>query len=664
MPSLCHLCTYLLPFSLARATKKSVETGIRMSSAPSPKSDDTSINAPKDNRFPEGIPYIVGNEGAERFSFYGMRQILYIYLTSLFVGFAVESTVAPEMLANAKVQATQWTHLFMAGVYLFPMIGAILADRLFGKFRVILWVSMIYCAGHAVLAIGGRAGEMGNLGLAETAMIAGLILISLGSGGIKPCVSANVGDQFTSRNAHLVTRIFQVFYFMINFGSFFASLLTPWLFKKYGAEVAFGVPGILMGVATIVFWMGRKRFIRVPPKPGGKLGLMDFSASTLLASPLLVFVGLGTGVAEEIVQAAMGPEAGAVMKSLQHVMNTYWHFALGAAVAFIAGAVLFFFRQKLQEDNGFLSLLTYCIRHRRTRKPGEDFWTPARLKFGEEAADGPPAVFRIIVVFSMVSVFWALFDQHSSTWVEQAKAMNLTLVVPHLLWYWWVLPATIAASIGGALWLFLWVSNKPLQKRTVLIGLAVLGLWGLGVAVAQMMNGGTSTIHLLPAQISALNPLMVMAIIPLLNILIYKPAERRGRPLKPLMRMTIGLFLASVAFATVAVLQSRIETAGQGNVHVLWQCIPYLLITTAEVLVSVTGLEFAYTQAPRAMKSTIMGFWLLCVTFGNVLVAFLAPLQKLSLTTFFWLFAGLMALAAIIFTVLASRYKGKTYMQG
>jgi POT family proton-dependent oligopeptide transporter len=82
------------------------------------------------------------------------------------------------------------------------------------------------------------------------------------------------------------------------------------------------------------------------------------------------------------------------------------------------------------------------------------------------------------------------------------------------------------------------------------------------------------------------------------------------------------------------------------------------------VLVSVTGLEFAYTQAPRSMKSTMMGFWLLCVTFGNVLVAFLAPMEQiLELSEFFFVFTGLMALAAVIFAVLAFFYKGKTYLQ-
>jgi POT family proton-dependent oligopeptide transporter len=166
------------------------------------------------------------------------------------------------------------------------------------------------------------------------------------------------------------------------------------------------------------------------------------------------------------------------------------------------------------------------------------------------------------------------------------------------------------------------------------------------------------------AQLSALNPLFVMIVIPALNLLVYGPLRARGIEIKPLQRMTAGMFLAAGAFAAAAVLQGAIQTSGLGQVHALWQVIPYFIMTVAEVLVSITGLEFAYTQAPRAMKSTIMSFWLLCVTFGNLLVAFLAPLQKtVTLSSFFWLFAALMVGAAAIFLVLASFYRGKTYLQ-
>jgi proton-dependent oligopeptide transporter, POT family len=156
-----------------------------------------------------------------------------------------------------------------------------------------------------------------------------------------------------------------------------------------------------------------------------------------------------------------------------------------------------------------------------------------------------------------------------------------------------------------------------------------------------------------------------MMIIPALNVLVYAPLRRRGFEVRPLQKMTVGMFIAAAAFAAAALLQAAIERVGSGHVHAVWQTIPYLLITTAEVLISITGLEFAYTQAPRAMKSTIMSFWLLCVTFGNLLVAFLAPLQtSLPLSQFFWLFAGLMAAAAILFSIIAYSYKGKSYLQG
>ncbi len=613
----------------------------------------------RDDRFPPGIPFIVGNEAAERFSFYGMRQILYVYLVGLFSNFGVETQI-PE---TAKVHATQVAHLFYAGAYLFPLIGAILADRVLGKYRVIFWVSLLYVFGHGTLAIAGRFGALGQIEPAKAAMFAGLFLIALGSGGIKPCVSANVGDQFGPRNAHLVARIFQIFYFTVNFGSFFASLLTPWLYAHVSPEVAFGVPGILMALAAIVFWCGRNRFVRVPPQPGGKLGLLDFLASSLMTMPLLVGLYVTLQVSEPLINTLIKSGAGTFGHVFLDVLAQYGAFGLGALICFVAGAWVAHRRQQIKQDTGFVAVLLYSFQHRRERASDEDFWSPARRAFGETAADGPPAVLRIIVVFSMVSMFWALFDQYSSTWVQQARDMALTLHVPTHIWYDWLVPAALASVLFGGVALFLWIANKAVSKKTVLAALGVLVAWGLVAAAFQFSHGGESDIVLLPAQISAVNPLFVMLIIPLLNFGVYIPLERRGRPLPPLKRMTIGMFVAGFSFVAVALIQMRIDVVGRGQVNVLWQLIPYFIITTAEVLVSVTGLEFAYTQAPRAMKSTIMGFWLLCVTAGDALVAFLAPLQALSQATFFWTFAGLMALAATAFAALAARYRGRTYLQ-
>lgn len=619
--------------------------------------------------FPPGIPFIVGNEGAERFSYYGMRAILKTYLAALYLHFAAPSIAGELATKAANSKATAVTHLFMAGVYAFPMIGALLADRLLGKYPVIFWLSLVYCAGHGTLAIAGRFGAWENWWVAEYLFYAGLVLIAIGSGGIKPCVSANVGDQFTEKNKDLVTQVFQIFYFIINFGSFFSTAMTPILKSSFGPEVAFGVPGVMMGIATIVFWIGRKRFVRVPPNPGGKLGLLDMAASTLFFTPIIAIIAAVFVVAHGFEAPARGDLSATafygiyVRQYLSFLAHHSWHFFAIAGVLVLMGVLLFRIRQKRQHDTGFLPMLLYALRHRGERKPGEGLFSTVRAKFGDEVAEGPPAVLRIIVVFSMVSVFWALFDQHASTWITQAQSMKLVMRVPHYLWRFATLGTVFGALFGGV-WLFSWVANKRLPAKVTRGVLGAFAVAGIGCAIADLVVRRWDEQRLMAEQLSALNPLMVMMIIPLLNLLVYKPLEKRGRAARPLQKMTVGMFLSAIAFVSAALLQQRIEAAGPQHVHVLWQVVQYVIMTTAEVLVSVTGLEFAYTQAPRKMKSTIMGFWMLCVTFGNVLVAFLAPLETiLDLSQFFWMFAGLMTAAALVFAILAYFYKGKTYLQ-
>ncbi len=203
---------------------------------------------------PPGIQYIIGNEAAERFSFYGMRTILVVFMAQ-YLHFMDGSGGRP-LSGN---EAVEYYHQFASWVYFTPLGGALLADIFFGKYRTILSLSVVYCLGHAALAC------MGSYGHSALWLGAGLVLICLGSGGIKPCVSAHVGDQFGKSNHHLLSRIYNWFYFSINFGSFFSTLLTPWLLENYGPHWAFGVPGVLMAIATFMFWLGRNRFVHIPP---------------------------------------------------------------------------------------------------------------------------------------------------------------------------------------------------------------------------------------------------------------------------------------------------------------------------------------------------------------------------------------------------------------
>ena len=150
-------------------------------------STSTESEVVKSDKYPAAIPYIIGNEAAERFSFYGMKSILVTFLAAQFFN----PTHNPLFQTLAELKASEQVHFFVALAYSMPMVGAIMADWFFGKFRVILYVSIVYCIGHGFLALFDES---------ISGFTWGLILIGIGAGGIKSCVSANVGDQFDKTN--------------------------------------------------------------------------------------------------------------------------------------------------------------------------------------------------------------------------------------------------------------------------------------------------------------------------------------------------------------------------------------------------------------------------------------------------------------------------------
>ena len=140
-----------------------------------------------------------------------MRAILVVFMTKHLLNSSGELDLMTDP------EARRWFHLFVAGVYFFPFLGALLSDIFLGKYRTILTLSVVYCLGHFALAINET-----RLGLAV-----GLTLIAVGSGGIKPCVCAHVGDQFGKTNKDLIETVYSCFSSAIHVGSFTATLLTP-----------------------------------------------------------------------------------------------------------------------------------------------------------------------------------------------------------------------------------------------------------------------------------------------------------------------------------------------------------------------------------------------------------------------------------------------------
>ena len=430
-------------------------------------------------RMPPGVGYLVANEGAERFSYYGMRAILVVFMT----GMLMNAEGDLDLMGEAEAKAAY--HLFASAVYFFPFLGAILADAVWGKYRTIILLSLVYCAGHVALAV-----DHTRLGLAV-----GLTLIAVGSGGIKPCVSANLGDQFSSSNARLLPRAFSWFYFAINLGAFGSMLLTPWLLEHYGPGWAFGVPGLLMFLATGIFFAGRRQYVHIPPA--------------------------GWSIVDE-----------------------------------------------LKDPQSWRAILKLCG------------------------------------IYVFVAFFWSLYDQTSSAWVLQAQHMDR-----HWL---------------GVEWL--------------------------------------------PSQIQAVNPILILVLIPLFSYVIF-PALHAFITLTPLRKISIGLFMAVMAFAISASIE--IQIVGGAEPSIMWQLLAFFVITISEVLVSITCLEFSYTQAPLKLKSLVMGLFLLSVSLGNAFTALVNYwIQQADGTVllegpdYYWFFAGVMFVVASLFLFVARGYQEEAYLHG
>lgn len=498
-------------------------------------------------RIPRQIRYIIGNEGCERFSFYGMRNILTVFLVTSLLQYLPES----ERAGAAK----DVFHTFVIGVYFFPLLGGWLADRFLGKYHTIFWLSLVYCAGHLCLALfeSSRPG-----------FYTGLFLIALGSGGIKPCVAAFVGDQFDQTNKHRAKVVFDAFYWIINFGSFFASLLMPIFLRRFGPAVAFGIPGALMFVATVVFWFGRNHYVMIPPTPPDPHSFLRV-AGTALAAGTAGRILAATGVALGLLAFLFTPTFGFVVSFCS---------ALVAVITFGGAGVW------LQID-------------------------AARSHHPDEAVAGVRSVLRVLVLFALVTPFWSLFDQKASTWVLQANAMD-----------------------------------KPDWFQS--------------------------------SQMQALNPLLVMLLIPFNNLVLYPALKRFGVEMTALRRMTAGIAFSGLAWVVVGGMQVVLDRGHAFSIT--WQVLPYALLTLGEVLVSATGLEFAYSQAPPSMKGALMSFWNLSVTIGNLWVLVVNAAVKNSTVTdlidstgfgvtafqmfFFAVFAFLAALA---FGLVARSYRVVDY---
>uniref|UniRef100_A0A8C4FDB1 Solute carrier family 15 member 2 n=1 Tax=Dicentrarchus labrax TaxID=13489 RepID=A0A8C4FDB1_DICLA len=561
--------------------------------------------------YPTSICFIVVNEFCERFSYYGMKAVLTLYFLTY--------------LHWDKDLSTAVYHAFSSLCYFTPILGALIADSWLGKFKTIVYLSIVYVIGHVVKSVGAIP-TVGNPDVHIALSMVGLILIAFGTGGIKPCVAAFGGDQFDEENVSERQKFFSIFYMSINAGSLLSTVITPILrgdVQCFGGDcyaLAFGVPAALMVVALVVFIAGSSLYKRNPPQ--------------------------------------------------------------GNILLEVCNCIGFAIKNRWQ---------------RRRYEPQRKHWLDwAEEKYSKRLIQEIKMVLRVLVLYIPLPMFWALFDQQGSRWTLQATRMNMAFVrmlnALMILLFVPIFDLIIYPLVGLCR-----INITPLRKMAAGMVFAALAFgaatlvevnvilersltltpWFLCqdppkyemlplkapskmLKIEVTLNGATSECqHIFNQQNSY--SLIVFSETTGVQCKLVSASEN-GFKSKECSNVNLGLLDFGGSYTVILMEEfgkvgaRKMEDVKANNVHIAWQIPQYVLITTGEVMFSITGLEFSYSQAPANMKSVLQAGWLLTVAFGNVIVLIVAEGSLLSQWKEFLLFAGLLLGVFIIFSIMAYFY--------
>uniref|UniRef100_A0A673JY57 Solute carrier family 15 member 2-like n=1 Tax=Sinocyclocheilus rhinocerous TaxID=307959 RepID=A0A673JY57_9TELE len=516
--------------------------------------------------YPVSIAFIVVNEFCERFSYYGMKAVLTLYFI--------------HYLHWDKNLSTAVYHAFSSLCYFTPVLGALIADSWLGKFKTVIYLSIVYVIGHVVKSVGAIP-DVGDSTVHVVLSMLGLVLIAFGTGGIKPCVAAFGGDQFDEEHTEERRKFFSIFYMSINAGSVLSTIVTPILrgdVKCFGGDcyaLAFGVPAALMVIALVVFIAGSGLYKKSPPE--------------------------------------------------------------GNVLVCVCKCIGFAIRNRWKNSK---------------KSPKRSHWLEwAEEKYPKRLIQEIQMVFRVLVLYIPLPMFWALFDQQVKGYIQL-----ISFVFSNHSNY--GRSISLKGPMLNALLILVFI---PIFDMGIypLIGLLLFCLRIFNFC--RFINTHTENINITVGT----DEFYAAANYGISQNISVPRGEYNGvvcETNSDQYHIDLGL-LDFGAFYTVILSKEsngltlkKMEDIQANDVHIAWQVPQYVFITAGEVMFSITGLEFSYSQAPASMKSVLQAGWLMTVAFGNVIVLIVAEGAGMEQWTEFLLFAGLLVAVSIIFSIMAYFY--------
>ncbi|CAF0910291.1 unnamed protein product [Brachionus calyciflorus] len=690
------------------------------------------INSEKESnvqlKYPKTVFLIILSEFCERFSYYGIRTVLFLYLTNF--------------IKVEQHAATALYHAFTVICYFTPVFGAILADGYLGLYKTILCVSILYCIGEIILTVTSVI-PFGAPNLAGPAIA--LLIIAIGTGGIKPCVSAFGGNQFHPSQKKYLSTFFSVFYLSINVGSTIGTILTP-IFRSdvkcFGDDcypLAFGVPSVVMIIAIVVYALGTKYYNRDDEKNKkgnniiiqtgdcmftaikNKIKLhksvkkshwLDYADSKygsdmisdvkafykilIVFLPLPIFWALydqqgsrWTAQAQQldgrlgswtikpdqfqainpIFIVALVPLFDLVIYPLFSKFNILkkelHRMSIGLIFAILSFAIAAILESKMQNASILLNPsnririinISPCDIKFYQNETSKNFFQISKMDY----LQNKPYDFPIDFLSQQKNEFLLESNCMSknqsfviSNWISLNNSNSPKNVILHLE------NGTIK------------ISENYFNQTNQLIGFSEVRFlrfkaWNYGALDAKVFN---KIVKYDTSKFDGLNKTDNFEHSQSRNIR-YSSIDYSDYDFK-IKNSTSELLEGKATFETcgrytILLFPNHNEEKFDyliltdiypNGLHLCWQLIQIFVMTVGEVMFSISGITFAYSQAPASMKSVMQGLWCLTVAFGNLVVVLIAEAKFVENQVYeYVIFIGLLIVATVIFIILSWFYK-------
>ncbi len=555
---------------------------------------------------PAGLFVLFFTEMWERFSFYGMRALLVMFLTSTLIDGGWEWT---------REQALALFGSYVGLVYLSTMMGGYFADKKIGyRWAVVVGASLM-TLGHACMAIE-----------TSVSIYMGLIFLVFGNGFFKPNMVSIISEMYKN-HPQKKDGAYTIFYMGVNSGAFFGILLCGYLGEKVGWSWGFGLAGIFMFFGLLQFWLAQNIFGDIGLKPMKK----DAAATELALDgdkPNPFSVG------QLVLIAAM------------IILGLLWIVFEPAKIISNGAVNLFDFNVWGLSGNNFtillaLALFICLLVYRLT-------------KYSTVTRDRLIAVtfFAFLVIF-----FWAIFEQSPGTLTIFAKDYTNRVLEGNAGTIFKIVNALMTVvPLGIITWVLFKLFQQTFKKfavANIILGTSFVIVWGIAIWMLKSQIA-EATLEVPASWFSTLNSLFIISLAPLFS----KWWESKYNP-PANVKYAIGMTFLAIGMAFVAFGASGIEPGAKtASVSMIWLILVYLFHTMGELCISPVGLSYVSKLVPARMIGIMFGIWYLAVAIGMKGAAkFGQNVDKIAdekgISYFFWLLAGVslvVAVVAIVFT--------------